>query len=40
VLGSRLSEGSRRGAGLALLAVGALRSIPVIMNVRAKTNGA
>jgi hypothetical protein len=33
LLAGRLSEGSRRGAGVALVAVGALSSIPLVMNV-------
>lgn len=33
LLGNRLSEGSRRGAGWSLLAVGALTSIPLVMSM-------
>jgi len=40
LLAGRLSEGSRRGAGAALLAIGALSSIPLAMNVFGKTNSA
>ena len=32
LLANRLSEGSRRGAGWALLGVGVLSSVPLVMN--------
>ena len=34
---TRLNERVRKGAGLALLAVGALTTIPILLNVRAST---
>jgi len=40
LLGSRLNEKMRRGAGWALLAVGALTTIPLAINVIGKSNNA
>ena len=36
LLAKRLSEDARKGAGAALLAVGALTTIPIFLNVRAR----
>ncbi len=38
LLGSRLDEDARRGAGWALLAVGALTTIPLAMNLQGRAN--
>jgi hypothetical protein len=38
LLAERLSDDQRRGAGWALLAVGALSSIPLVMSVLGKRN--
>jgi len=35
LLATRLNDRARRGAGVALLAVGALTTVPILMNVRA-----
>jgi hypothetical protein len=37
LLADKLNENQRKGAGLALLAVGALTTIPLVMNVLAKS---
>ena len=36
LIGDRLGRGARKGAGLALLTVGALSTIPLVMGVLAK----
>ena len=40
LLAKRLSEDARKGAGAALLAVGALTTIPIFLNVRARAKPA
>jgi hypothetical protein len=40
LLGSRLNDNTRRGAGWALLALGAVTTIPLAMNVLGKANSA
>jgi hypothetical protein len=39
LVASRLNERARRGAGWALLAVGALTTVPIVLNARASVAG-
>lgn len=40
LLGGRMNEGARRAFGWTLLAIGALSTIPLAMNVLGRGNGA
>jgi hypothetical protein len=40
LLGDRLNDDQRRGAGWALLAVGVLSTVPLVINVLGKKEGA